>query len=395
MLASYVHGGYIDDVVTMRRAVPLGGVPADWFFHSDEQASVSAVTNAAGALAERVVYDEAGAPTFVSPGGSASVASAIGNPYAFTGRRWDAGMGLYHYRMRAFDPSVGRFLQRDPIGIWGDAINLGNGYTYTGNNPWSYLDPWGLSAAECARRVRDWASSFGNDTNNVWLAGLSGSFSGAVDLGTSIFFLGEGTAEALVGYESTGEAGTKLTPMQRTGRFGGEVVEAVSAAVPALKAAQGLKAADRALDATRGLNRMVDGERAGARAVDEAGDLLDTVGDGAKRVDGVFKEVAPAKRASDTTVIGRYPDYALTADTYGFRRFDIPPDTWAKMSEAEQWAANQKYLDRAIEKGDQFLLSTPVEEADIGTFFRRELDYLEGKGYCMSEDGMTLVPGGN
>ncbi|MDK2973625.1 MAG: hypothetical protein PWP23_3380, partial [Candidatus Sumerlaeota bacterium] len=27
MLASYVHGAYIDDVVTMRRAVPQGGIP--------------------------------------------------------------------------------------------------------------------------------------------------------------------------------------------------------------------------------------------------------------------------------------------------------------------------------------------------------------------------------
>ncbi|MDK2972898.1 MAG: hypothetical protein PWP23_2653, partial [Candidatus Sumerlaeota bacterium] len=27
VLASYVHGAYIDDVVTMRRAVPQGGIP--------------------------------------------------------------------------------------------------------------------------------------------------------------------------------------------------------------------------------------------------------------------------------------------------------------------------------------------------------------------------------
>ena len=33
-----------------------------------------------------------------------------------------------NYRARAYDPSLGRFLQRDPIGIWGDGINFGNGY---------------------------------------------------------------------------------------------------------------------------------------------------------------------------------------------------------------------------------------------------------------------------
>jgi RHS repeat-associated protein len=144
VLASYVYGAYIDDVVTMRRAVPQGGIPADWFFHSDDQFSVSAVTNAAGALAERVAYGDFGAPVFLSPGGVASVASAIGNPYAFTGRRWDAAERTYHYRFRTFSPGLGRFTTRDPIGIWGDALNLGNGYTYTGNDPWSWVDPWGL-----------------------------------------------------------------------------------------------------------------------------------------------------------------------------------------------------------------------------------------------------------
>ncbi|MDK2973022.1 MAG: hypothetical protein PWP23_2777, partial [Candidatus Sumerlaeota bacterium] len=127
----------------MRRAVPQGGIPADWFFHSDDQFSVSAVTNAAGALAERVAYGDFGAPTFFTPGGSAMAASAIGNPYAFTGRRWDAAERTYHYRFRTFSPGLGRFTTRDPIGIWGDALNLGNGYTYTGNDPWSWVDPWG------------------------------------------------------------------------------------------------------------------------------------------------------------------------------------------------------------------------------------------------------------
>jgi len=39
------------------------------------------------------------------------------------------------YRARAYDPTLGRFLQRDPIGIWGDGINFGNGYGYVGEDP--------------------------------------------------------------------------------------------------------------------------------------------------------------------------------------------------------------------------------------------------------------------
>ena len=58
----------------------------------------------------------------------------------FTGRWLDQetknvnSKGLYYYRAREYDPELGRFLQRDPIGIWGDTANLGNGYTHVANN---------------------------------------------------------------------------------------------------------------------------------------------------------------------------------------------------------------------------------------------------------------------
>ena len=41
------------------------------------------------------------------------------------------------------DPKLGRFTSRDTIGLWGDPNNLGNPYTYLGNNPWSGVDPYG------------------------------------------------------------------------------------------------------------------------------------------------------------------------------------------------------------------------------------------------------------
>ncbi len=68
----------------------------------------------------------------------------IGNPYLFNGRRYDPETGWYYYRTRYLDPAAGRFTTRDTIGIWGDAGNLGNGYTYVGNNPLTALDPYGL-----------------------------------------------------------------------------------------------------------------------------------------------------------------------------------------------------------------------------------------------------------
>jgi len=41
--------------------------------------------------------------------------SAFGNPILFTGQRWDFITVLYYYRFRDYSPTLGRFLQTDPI----------------------------------------------------------------------------------------------------------------------------------------------------------------------------------------------------------------------------------------------------------------------------------------
>lgn len=135
--ATYVHGNYIDEVLSMRR----GG--AEYFFHADDQFSVVAVTDAAGEVVERYEYEDFGR-THISDGvGFPRSASAVGNPYGFTGRRWDPETGFYYFRTRYLEVGTGRFTTRDTLGIWGDPMALGNGFTYVGNNPWTSLDPMG------------------------------------------------------------------------------------------------------------------------------------------------------------------------------------------------------------------------------------------------------------
>lgn len=58
--------------------------------------------------------------------------------YGYTGREPDA-TGLVYYRARYYDPTLGRFTQRDPIGLAGGI----NPYAYVGNNPINYVDPDG------------------------------------------------------------------------------------------------------------------------------------------------------------------------------------------------------------------------------------------------------------
>lgn len=60
------------------------------------------------------------------------------NTRKFTGKEWDADSNLYYYAARYYDPYIGRFTQRDPIG---DGVNW---YVYTYNNPLKFVDPTGM-----------------------------------------------------------------------------------------------------------------------------------------------------------------------------------------------------------------------------------------------------------
>jgi RHS repeat-associated protein len=113
--------------------------------------SVIALSNIDGDIVEAYSYDVYGTPTIYTSAGADGIwrtsddttatVSAIGNPYMFTGRRYDAETGLYYYRARMYSPALGRFLQTDPIG-YDDGMNM---YTYCGNNPLRWIDPLGLT----------------------------------------------------------------------------------------------------------------------------------------------------------------------------------------------------------------------------------------------------------
>jgi hypothetical protein len=95
---------------------------------------------------------------------------------------------------------------------------------------------------------------------------------------------------------------------------------------------------------------------------------------------------------SGTTVLGKFPDYINLAGELGAKRFSIPTNIWNNMSAAEQWAANTKFLDRMIARGDKIILSNPVLDINKVTgAFRKELDYMIGKGYRLNSGGTQLI----
>jgi RHS repeat-associated protein len=95
-------------------------------------------------------YDEsAWLASYNAPGTSLIVPhrawSPSGNPYGFTARRLDPESMLMHYRWRAYNPTLKRFMQRDPL----EYVNGPNVYQYVVGNPLRYVDPHGLDFLDC------------------------------------------------------------------------------------------------------------------------------------------------------------------------------------------------------------------------------------------------------
>ncbi len=120
-----------------------------FYLHRDNQSSILAVSNAAGTVIERRLFDAWGQLAKFEKNGvevaisSLNASNGIFLDRGYTGHEHLLGVGLINMNARLYDPKLRRFLQTDnEVQDPTDAQNY-NRYGYCLNNPFKFTDPSG------------------------------------------------------------------------------------------------------------------------------------------------------------------------------------------------------------------------------------------------------------
>jgi RHS repeat-associated protein len=160
------------------------------YFLQDHLGSTTALTNSSGSVIESATYDSFGNST-----------GNLSTRYGYTGREFDADLGLQYSRARWYDATLGRFISEDPIGLNGGI----NQYSYVDGNPQNFVDPSGLEGGGFGSNFADWndeRTEYARDAYKAdpqhWVYNATVDTGADIALGISdMFRVGNGTGHAI------------------------------------------------------------------------------------------------------------------------------------------------------------------------------------------------------
>lgn len=106
------------------------------FYHKDQLGTPFMLTDQNGAVTWKTEIDPFG-KNYISIG-------IVTNNFRFPGQYYDAETGFHYNFFRTYDPNTGRYLESDPIGVFGGL----NTYAYADQNPLRKSDPLGLTPGQ-------------------------------------------------------------------------------------------------------------------------------------------------------------------------------------------------------------------------------------------------------
>jgi RHS repeat-associated protein len=143
--------------------------------------STLALADTSGVVATSYAYTPYGVTT--------TTGAASTNAVQYTGRENDAN-GLYYYRARYYNPTTGRFISEDPLGL-AAGINL---YAYAADDPVDLNDPSGMILPIVAACLGGAAFNVAFDLIGNWLSGRK------TTLGGLLFSAATGCIAGLIGF---------------------------------------------------------------------------------------------------------------------------------------------------------------------------------------------------
>jgi RHS repeat-associated protein len=133
---------YYQDLDNIAAALRRDRADSTYYYFQDYSHNVLALlshTGAGNTIDNSYRYEPFGSTQGNNP-------NPVPNSLQFAGREYDVETGLYYDRARYLDPTLGRFISEDPLGLGGGL----NAYAFVGNDPVNGWDPSGM-------RCHDWS----------------------------------------------------------------------------------------------------------------------------------------------------------------------------------------------------------------------------------------------